>query len=235
MILGGFSTDRDIFHELCLLYDTINDINTTIIPNKNKLLLLVNPYFEKLDAEKLEIDLKFYSWEPDMETKAISYRLVPHEIIANKIPSTTLHSNISNKEDLLLNLNDFDFSTIESEKDFNSIIEKLNASVVQKGHLVKSSEFNITNLNFFKLKLLSVQKFLIIIEKHLDNPQIEKLDQETLNKIEMLVNELLNCFNNEEYFDAIMKEFKQNQIIQTLNHLLKLQVNITEKINEKNL
>ena len=170
-----------------------------------------------------------------METKSISYQLLPHEIIDNKIPSNIMHSNISSKEDLLLNLNDLDLSVIESENDFEKIVEKLNSSIVQKGHLKHNvAEFNATNLSYFKLRLLSVQKFLLIIEKYLENKP-ESLDQEMLNKVEFLVNELLSSFNNEEVFDAIMKEFKQNQIVQTLTNLLKLQVNITEKINEKNL
>lgn len=234
VILGGFSTDRDIFHELCLLYDTINDINTTIIPNKNKLLLLVDPFFD--NKESFELGVKFYLWEPDVETKSISYQLLPNEIIDNKIPSNIMHSHISSKEDLLLNLDDLDLSVIESEGDFNQLVQKLNANVIQKGNLgkTKNEEFNATNLNYFKIRLLSVQKFLLIIEKYLEN-KIENLDSAIIDKIDYLVNELINSFNQEEIFDAIVKEFKQNQIVQTLTNLLKLQVNITEKINEKNL
>ncbi len=98
----------------------------------------------------------------------------------------------------------------------------------------KNNEFNVINLNYFKLRLVSVQKFLTIIEKYLDNKP-EALDKEIVNKIDFLVNELTNSFNQEEILEAIMKEFNQNQIVQTLANLLKLQVNITEKINEKNL
>lgn len=147
-----------------------------------------------------------------------------------------MHSHISSKEDLLLNLNDLDLSVIETEGDFNQLVQKLNASVVQKGSVSKSKieEFSVTNLNYFKIRLLSVQKFLAIIEKYLES-KAESLDHDTVNKIDYLVNELVNSFNQEDVFDAIVKEFKQNQIVQTLTNLLKLQVNITEKINEKNL
>jgi hypothetical protein len=232
--LGGFSTDRDIFHELCLLYDTINDINTTIIPNKNKLLLLVDPFFD--NKESFELGVKFYFWEPDVETRSISYQLLPHEVIDNKIPSNIIHSNISSKEDLLLNLNDLDLSVIESEGDFNQLVQNLNANVIQKSNFSKNKneEFSGINLNYFKTRLLSVQKFLVIIEKYLEN-KAESLDQTLVDKIDFVVNELVNSFNQEEVFDAVVKEFKQNQIVQTLTNLLKLQVNLTEKINEKNL
>lgn len=147
-----------------------------------------------------------------------------------------MHSHLSSKEDLLLNLNDLDLSVIETEGDFNQLVQKLNANVVQKGNLSKSKneEFSATNLNYFKIRLLSVQKFLVIIEKYLES-KAESLDQDTVNKIDYLVNELVNSFSQEDVFDAIVKEFKQNQIVQTLTNLLKLQVNITEKINEKNL
>jgi len=232
--LGGFSTDRDIFHELCLLYDTINDINTTIIPNKNKLLLLVDPFFD--NKESFELGVKFYFWEPDVETRSISYQLLPHEVIDNKIPSNIIHSHISSKEDLLLNLNDLDLTVIESEGDFNQLVQKLNANVIQKSNFIKNKneEFSGINLNYFKTRLLSVQKFLVIIEKYLEN-KAESLDQTLVDKIDFVVNELVNSFNQEEVFDAVVKEFKQNQLVQTLTNLLKLQVNITEKINEKNL
>lgn len=232
--MGGFSTDRDIFHELCLLYDTINDINTTIIPNKNKLLLLVDPFFD--NKESFELGVKFYFWEPDVETRSISYQLLPHEVIDNKIPSNIIHSNISSKEDLLLNLNDLDLSVIESEGDFNQLVQNLNANVIQKSNFSKNKneEFSGINLNYFKTRLLSVQKFLVIIEKYLEN-KAESLDQTLVDKIDFVVNELVNSFNQEEVFDAVVKEFKQNQIVQTLTNLLKLQVNLTEKINEKNL
>jgi len=232
--LGGFSTDRDIFHELCLLYDTINDINTTIIPNKNKLLLLVDPFFD--NKESFELGVKFYFWEPDVETRSISYQLLPHEVIDNKIPSNIIHSHISSKEDLLLNLNDLDLTVIESEGDFNQLVQKLNANVIQKSNFIKNKneEFSGINLNYFKIRLLSVQKFLVIIEKYLEN-KAESLDQTLVDKIDFVVNELVNSFNQEEVFDAVVKEFKQNQLVQTLTNLLKLQVNITEKINEKNL
>lgn len=197
-------------------------------------MLLVDPFFD--NKESFELGVKFYFWEPDVETRSISYQLLPHEIIDNKIPSNIMHSHISSKEDLLLNLNDLDLSVIETEGDFNQLVQKLNASVVQKGSLSKgkNEEFSVNNLNYFKIRLLSVQKFLAIIEKYLESKP-ENLDHDTVNKIDYLVNELVNSFNQEDVFDAIVKEFKQNQIVQTLTNLLKLQVNITEKINEKNL
>ena len=191
--------------------------------------MLLDPYFDK--KENLEVGVKFYSWEPDMETKTISYQLIPHYITDNKIPSNILHSNMGNKEDILLNLNDLDISVIEGEKDFSQIVDKLNSMVVQKGNLKKNSEFHVTNLNYFKARLLNIQKFLVILESYLEN-KLENLDQEVLNKIEILVNQLLDSFNDEEIYDAIVKEYKQNQVVQTLTNLLKLQVNITEKINE---
>jgi hypothetical protein len=231
--LGGFSTDRDIFHELCLLYDTINDINTTVIPNRNRLILLVDPFFD--NKESLEIGMKFFSWDPDTETRSISYQLIPHEIIDNKIPSNLMHSNISSKEELYLNLNDLDISNFEQEKDFEGIIEKLgNSDKILNNLKNTNGDFNKTNLNYFKLRLTSIQKFLVIIEKYLEE-KIENLDKDVLNRVELIVNEFLNTLGNEKIFEAVVKEFKQNQLVNTLTNLLKLQVNITEKINEKNL
>jgi hypothetical protein len=217
------------------LYDTINDINTTIIPNKNKLLLLVDPFFD--NRESFEIGVKFYFWEPDVETRSISYQLLPHEVIDNKIPSNIMHSHVSSREDILLNLNELDISAIENEVDFNVLVQKLSANVEKaKGSFGKgkNEEFNSTNLNYFKIRLSSVQKFLVIIERYLEN-KAESLNQDTVGKIDFLVNELLNSFNEEDVLDVIVKEFKQNQIVHTLTNLLKVQVNITEKINEKNL
>ena len=215
---------------MCLLYDTISDINTTIIPNKNKLLLLLDPFSD--DKESFEVGIKFYLWEPDQDTRTMVYQLIPHEIIDNKINSNIMHSNLSNKEDILLNLNDLDLNFLESEKDFNVVVEKLNSSVVQKGNFKNNSEFNLINLNYFKKRLVGVQKFLIILESYLDN-KLENINQETIKKIEFIINELLNTFNENEVFESILKEYNQNQIVQTLTNLLKLQVNITEKINEK--
>ena len=231
--MGGFSTDRDIFHELCLLYDTINDINTTVIPNRNKLLLLVDPFFD--NKETFEIGMKFFTWEPDTELRSICYQVIPHEIIDSKIPSNSMHSNISNKEDLYLNLNEMDISNLEQEKNFDGIIEKLNSSDNVINNLKNTNgDFNKTNLNYFKLRLMSVQKFLLIMEKYLEG-KIENLDKDVLNRVEMIVNEFLDTLGNEKIFEAVVKEFKQNQLVNTLTNLLKLQVNITEKINEKNL
>jgi hypothetical protein len=231
--LGGFSTDRDVFHELCLLYDTINDINTTVIPNRNKLLLLVDPFFD--NNESIEIGMKFFTWEPDTELRSICYQIIPHEIIDNKMPSNLMHSNISSKEELYLNLNNLDISNFEQEKDFEAIVEKLsNADNLVNNLKNTNGDFNKTNLNYFKIRLMSIQKYLVIIEKYLEE-KMENLDKEVLNKVEIIVNEFLNTLGNEQIFDAVVKEFKQNQLVNTLTSLLKLQVNITEKINEKNL
>jgi len=148
-----------------------------------------------------------------------------------------MHSHVSSREDILLNLNELDISAIENEVDFNVLVQKLSANVEKaKGSFGKgkNEEFNSTNLNYFKIRLSSVQKFLVIIERYLEN-KAESLNQDTVGKIDFLVNELLNSFNEEDVLDVIVKEFKQNQIVHTLTNLLKVQVNITEKINEKNL
>ncbi len=198
-------------------------------------MLLVDPFFD--NRESFEIGVKFYFWEPDVETRSISYQLLPHEVIDNKIPSNIMHSHVSSREDILLNLNELDISAIENEVDFNVLVQKLSANVEKaKGSFGKgkNEEFNSTNLNYFKIRLSSVQKFLVIIERYLEN-KAESLNQDTVGKIDFLVNELLNSFNEEDVLDVIVKEFKQNQIVHTLTNLLKVQVNITEKINEKNL
>lgn len=233
VILGGFSTDRDVFHELCLLYDTINDINTTVIQNRNKLLLLVDPFFD--NKESFEIGMKFFTWEPDTETRSICYQIIPHEIIDNKMPSNLMHSNISNKEELYLNIDDLDLSNFEQEKDIEGIVEKLNNTTNIVNSLKKTNcDFNKTNMNFFKIRLTSIYKFLLIMEKYLEG-DIENLDKDIINRFEIIVDEFLKSLANEKIFEAVTKEFKENQLINTLTNLLKLQINITEKINEKNL
>lgn len=196
-------------------------------------MLLVDPFFD--NKESFEIGMKFFTWEPDTDTRSICYQNIPHEIIDCKIPSNIMHSNISNKEELYLNLNDLDISEFEQEKDFEGIISKLNTSDNVVNNLKNSTEdFNKTNLNYFKLRLISIQKFLLIIEKYLEN-NVENLDKDVINRIEIIINEFLKTMENEKLIEAVTKEFKENQLVNTLTNLLKVQINITEKINEKNL
>lgn len=181
--------------------------------------------------------MKFFCWEPDVLTKTISYQIIPHEITDRKIPSNLLHTNIANREDLFLNLDSLDLSELEQEKDFQGILEKLNKGNFEFLEKEKNSkmEFDPVNLEFLKARIFSIRKFLVVLEKYLENNEKGTIDLDAFNKIEMIINDFLRILGDEKVLESIEKDFKQNQLIGTLTNLLKLQVAITEKINEKNL
>jgi hypothetical protein len=234
VILGGFSTDKDLFPELFYLYNTISDIQSNLIDNHNRLLLLVDPWHN--NEKSLTYGVQVFNWKFEEDARVMSYKKISHQIVYNNIVGSTLHSDVLNKSELLLNLNETKISQLEEKKNYSEILDFIKKSVDEELR-VKPNTNNSNNLvNLYNLKktFLLTEKFLVVFEKYLNEAGNES-NQEILHKIDYITNEMSNNLEKGEIIEVIEKEFKQNQIIDYLTNLLDLQIKITEKINLSNI
>ena len=223
IILGGFSTDSQLFNDLYILFDTINDIQKYMV-NKNKLLLLVDP----VNYDNTQV----MNWRYEQDLRVLSFKKVSHEIVNLNVNGSVLHSNFINKSEFMLNV---DGVSIDDNMNFNSLIEAISRNIDEKLKFNKSHpQLNNLNLNYLKKQLLMTEKFLFIIEKYLDN-SVNNLNKDILHKVDHVLSELTNSFNSDEILSVISNEFKQTQIINSLSNLLNLQIKITEKLNKYNI
>lgn len=234
MILGGFSTDKELFNDLYILYDTINDIHSKSLVNKNKLLLLLDPFHQ--DSKVISYGAQVYNWKYESDLKVMSFKSMEHQLVDLKIKAAALHSSFTNKEEILLNMNS-DVANLD-EKNFSGIVDMIKRSVDEElKYQFNSQDYQLNNVNlkYLKKQLLTTERFLFVIEKYLDSDNANSLNNELLHKIDMLLNDLTHDFSNSELLEVMNKEFKNNQLIESLTNLLNLQLKITEKINKFNV
>jgi hypothetical protein len=215
--------------ELFYLYNTINDINLKTIQLKNKIVILVDPWHN--DEKKLDYGIQTFNWKFEEDNKVMSYKKVPHFVVDSKVTGTILHSNIINKEQMLLNLQNSDIE----EKPLTEILEDIKKSVEEEIKFLPNTSDSFNNMNLFNVKkqLMLTDRFLLIIENYLI--QDAKPNDELLHKIDYILQELNFYFERDEVLNIIEHEFKENQIIDALGNLLNMQIKITEKINKFNL
>jgi hypothetical protein len=227
--LGGFSTDKELFMELVYLYNTIDGIHSKLISNKNKILLLLDPYFNS-DKSEIQYGINVYNWKNEENVKAMSYKEISYEVIENKMPETLLHSNLLNKNELQSYIPQAEFT---NEKDFKEIIDLLRKSVdVQLK--INPNEKN-SNIQFLKKQLLLTERFLSVIETYLNDLTEKSYNNPIIHQVDLLLSELNNFLDNKGVLEIIQHEYKENQVIDSLTNLLDLQIKITEKINRFNL
>jgi hypothetical protein len=233
VILGGFSTDKDLFMELFYLFGTINEIESKLISNKNKILLLVDPWHQS--EKEFDFGVKVFNWRYEEQHKVMAYSKVNHELVDFKVSGSSLHSQLSNKEELLLHLNSAQATEGSNTKE---ILEELRKSV-DENLKIRSGTESISNNNLYNLKkqILLTEKFLGVVENYLNGvtDYTSQSNQENLFQIDYLLHTIISYFESEEVLKIVEKEFRENQIIDSLTNLLNVQVRITEKINKFNL
>ena len=177
-----------------------------------------------------------FNWNFEEDARIMSYKKMSHEIVFNNVVGSKLHSDLLNKEELLLTLSQSKWNQLDERKNYGEIIDVIKHSVDEELR-VKPNTNNSNNIvNLFNLKknFLLTEKFLAVIEKYLSEVG-ENVDEEILHKIDVLCNEMTENLDKREVIDVVEKEFKQNHIIDYLTNLLNLQVKITEKINLSNI
>lgn len=230
-ILGGFSTDKELFMELFYLYNTINDIYSKTIQNKNKILMLIDPWHK--NDSMLDYGIQVFNWQFEEESKVMAYKKIHHQVLDSKVVGSILHSNLINKEQMLLNLQHSDY---DGEKGLQEILEEVRKSVDEEIKFLPTVNDSNSNMNLYNVKkqLLLTDRFLIIIDHYLTG-DVDKLDEDILHQIDFILQELVFYFDQSGVMKIIEQEFKQTQIIDSLTNLLNLQIKITEKINKFNL
>lgn len=234
VILGGFSTDKDLFPELFYLYNTISDIRSSAIENHSNLLLLVDPWHQNEKA--ITYGVQAFNWKFEEDARVMSYKNISYEIVYNTVIGSNLHTNILNREEMLLNLTESNLSELEENKGFSEILEIVKKSVDEELKVKPNTNNsnNIVNLYNLKKNFLLAEKYLMVFEKYL-NEAGNDLNPEIVHKLDYITNEIASGLEKEEIIEIIEKEFKQNQIIDYLTNLLNLQIKITEKINLSNI
>jgi hypothetical protein len=214
--------------ELFYLYTTINDIHVKSLQNLNKILLLIDPWYK--DTTKLNYGVQVFNWKIEEETKVMAYKKISHSLINSKVNGSILHSNLVNKEQMLINLQHSELD----DKNFNEIIEEIKKSVDNEIKFLPNTNDSANNINLFNIKkqLMLTERFLIIIENYLNDANT---DDEILHNVDYILQELVYYFDREEVLKIVQQEFKDNQIIDAFSNLLNLQIKITEKINKFNL
>jgi len=219
--------------ELFYLYGTIAEIDSHVFANKNKILLMVDPFHSSY--ENFKFGLNVYNWKYDEENKIMSYKKLPYALSDLKVNGSFLHSNLLEKEELLYHISKTQTANLNN-KNLNEILDEIKRSVDDDLQVRSNTNNNFNNVNLHNVKkqLSLTERFLLVIENYLNN-STQKTNDDILYKIDLVLNELVNYFDREEVLEFIRKEFRQNQIIDSLTNLLNVQVMITEKINKFNL
>lgn len=219
--------------ELFYLFGTINEIDSKLISNKNKLLLLVDPWHQS--EKDFDFGVKVFNWKYDETHKVMSYSKVNHELVDFNLIGSGLHSQLSNKEELLLNLNSAQSPEGSNTKE---ILEELKKQV-DENLKIRAGTDSISNNNLYNVKkqILLTEKLLGVVENYLSGTSdfSTESNQETLFQIDYLLHTIVSYFDSDEVLKIVQKEFRDNQIIDSLTNLLNVQVHITEKINKFNL
>lgn len=215
------------------MFGTINEIDSKLISNKNKLLLLVDPWHQS--EKDFDFGVKVFNWKYDESHKVMSYSKVNHELVDFNLIGSGLHSQLSNKEELLLNLNSAQSPEGSNTKE---ILEELKKQVDENLKIRAGTE-SISNNNLYNVKkqILLTEKLLGVVENYLSGTSdfSSESNQETLFQIDYLLHTIVSYFDSDEVLKIVQKEFRDNQIIDSLTNLLNVQVHITEKINKFNL
>lgn len=231
MILGGFATDKDLFMELYYLYITINEIDSKSFAKKNNLLLLLDPYHK---SDTLNYGINTYEWNLDDINNVMGYKEIPFELSDTKINGISLHSNLSSPYELIYHIGNSDFS---ENSNYKEIVEVIRKSVDEDLRLLPNTANNLRNTNLFYIKkqLMTIDKFLAVLENSLNDEIFNSDLMILLPQIDYLISDITNIFQNEQIQKACLQEFKEHKILESLTSLLDIQVKLTEKINKLNL
>jgi hypothetical protein len=190
---------------------------------------MVDPWHKS--EKEFDYGVNVFNWRYDEQNKVMAYSKVSHELVDFKVPGSSLHSQFGNKEELLLHLNAAQNAEGVNTKE---ILEELKKAVDEELKIRPGSDScSNNNLLSFKKQILLTEKFLGVIENYLNsntNPS-----EEILQQIDYLLHSIIGYFDREEVLKLVNKEYKENQIIDSLTNLLNIQVKVTEKINKFNI
>lgn len=222
--------------ELYYLYVTINEIDSKVLTNTNKILMMVDPWYKS--EKNVEYGIKVFNWKYDETLKTMGYSDLKYELCDYKVSGSSLHSDVLSKEEFLLNLNatkNLNSSSIKEiiEELKKSVDEEMKISTISKSNTIDG--FNTSNLLNFKKQMLISERFLAVIENYLNGLNNDKLDNEILHQIDYVTHTISTYLDSKEVTELVEKDLKNNQIIDSLTNLLNVQVRITEKINKFNI
>jgi len=233
MILGGFATDKDIFSDLHKLYTSIENITNNTFKILNSLIILVDPNHR--NDKILEYGVKAYNWEMKSikisteVTRLLSFNQIDNEVIQNLNTLHLLNTIFSDKVNPEIKL----YNTEIDKKEKKTTTELLFSSEEKEEKINDDSEKN--NLLFIKNKVRQSVDYLDVIEKFLEEKINKKTgddkDSEVLDKISNIISKLEPLLGNEEIINVLSTELNKNNNINSLTHLLEVQLNLSEKIH----
>jgi len=233
MILGGFATDKDIFSDLHKLFASIENINNSTFKILNSLIILVDPNHRS--DKVLEYGVKAYTWEMKSikinteVTRLLSFSQIDNEIIQDLNTLNLLNTVFSDKVNPEIKL----YNTEIDKKEKKTTTELLFSpdSTEEKSN----DNYEKNNLLFVKNKVKQSVDYLDVIQKFLEEKVNKKdkddKDSEVLDKISNIVSKLEPLLENEEIINVLSTELNKNSNINSLTHLLEVQLNLSEKIH----
>ena len=233
MILGGFATDKDIFSDLHKLYASIENINNNTFKILNSLIILVDPNHRS--DKVLEYGVKAYTWEMKSikinteVTRLLSFNQIDNEVIQDLNTLNLLNTVFSDKVNPEIKL----YNTEIDKKEKKTTTELLFSpdSTEEKSN----DNYEKNNLLFVKNKVKQSVDYLDVIQKFLEEKVNKKdkddKDSEVLDKISNIVSKLEPLLENEEIINVLSTELNKNSNINSLTHLLEVQLNLSEKIH----
>lgn len=232
MILGGFATDRELFGDLHNLYSTIELITDNIFKNINKLILLVDPNFK--DQKDLKYGIKTFEWMMktikinNKETKRLlSFKEIDSQIVEYLNTVQVLNYNSNDKFNLDNKIYNLEIDK-EEKKNINELLE-LNDG---KGDVILSKD---SNIDYIKNKVNQAINYLNILEKILggqDGKEGIELDPDICNQISFILSKLEPVLDNKEIIEELSKNTTKIDNINSLTQLLKIQLNLSDKIQQ---
>lgn len=237
-VLGGFTTDNELFSELTILNFVINKIPSDRFSVHNDLVLLYDTMTNKLKPS--ESTLKIYKWKKDIvnskfkkddDLLLVSFEQKPWEIYEDK-EYMIIGKDVINPEKLYYTLDDWE---IEADKEIEKIIsdfaEKDNSHFIGKD--IKEGVKD--KVEYIKRELYLCIQYLTKFDKILNHicnkSELTDIECNIVDKILYVVSSLKDTFDLEDVQNVIQVDVQRNKILDALVSIQNAQIKITEKIN----
>lgn len=240
-VLGGFTTDKEIFSELTVLNFVINKISEEKFSVHNDLVLLYDPSSNVINPNSPNCSIKVYKWTKETvnnKDKKSDFSLVSFEEKNWEISGSDdnndyiINKDVITEEKLFYEIDDWEE---EADKEIEKIIDEF-AEIDSANFIGKDIKDGIKDkAEFIKRELFVCLKYLNKFDKFLNQVcSKDNLNDNEINIIDKIVyvmSSIKEAFEHEEVLSVIQTDVQRNKILNALVSLLNAQIKITEKVN----
>lgn len=242
-ILGGFTTDKELFSELAVLNFVINKIPNDKFSIHNDLVLLYDTSNNIIKANDVNSAIKLYKWNKETVTnkeKKTDLSLVTFEEKRWEISTLDytqgenflINKDVINEEKIFYEIDDWE---AEADKEIEKIIDDF-AEIENSKFLGKDVKDGLKEkIDFIKREIFVCVKYLDTFEKFVnkisEKESLTEKENDILDKIFYVLANIKDSFEREDVVEVIKADTQRNKILDSLVSLLNAQIKITEKIN----